>query len=482
MLSKSSITTAWPLAESLAVKGFAARPRPNTVLAALCRYTPIELVKPEVLDNISPEDHSGFLGVMAETVTGGTPEAPSEHDREMQALVQQLSGYIKPHLSFAKNVAGPLLEEYISKVIEDMQKWGEQKASDVFTINVGDLPEIVNNDLFRSDLDNYQGQTLRLPNPRPALGEKTHDEILALMMTGNKSIDTDIVNWISRKDSGFIAALWNSYFSTTGGTYNWVLDPYDLFDRADIAAFLFLVARRLFDQVDESASGVNLSVYRDTMAQVRDFGGTLLYSCCDILEGLAKTNTLVVGIQPDKYRATVCGPVYREWLKNEGSPEIIMGLIVSGTTLSTLQAITSAGAELTQKYDTFMHFFDTRQSNAKLSTFREVLLMEYERLMQTLAPEEKEYLIEDSNYYQEASARVREIVMAVENDDLTCIHRVCLKVIAQGRLYYTDSYKILSAMWDAQAINPNIEPREAAAMAAIQYAADFIADQIEIAA
>lgn len=56
-----------------------------------------------------------------------------------------------------------------------------------------------------------------------------------------------------------------------------------------------------------------------------------------------------------------------------------------------------------------------------------------------------------------------------------------MEIITRSRFYFTDAEMVLSYMEQAAAINPSIQPSEAALLAVIEYVADYLADQMTVA-
>jgi hypothetical protein len=484
MLHHDSITTAWSLAEELAAKGQVVRPRTNTVLEQLVRLCPTDLTRPQEIE-VPPADVPGYYGTYLENTTQGTPEAPSEHDQALNALQRDIALAVTQHVGFARNIVKPLILDYIERVSKALETLQPRRASDLFDIVIQDLPEICEDATFLSDIGSYTSQSVLTPDLKPTLGDKSPEEILALLSTGQKALDGLLVTWYGRLGEDFFTRCWYSFFSQNPAPVKGILcyaevGNLDVFAKADIATFLYIVAGRLYEAVDDSAQGVSLQVYKNTMAQIRDYGGALLAACLKLIQNFEQSKTMVIKLEEANYRALVVGKLYREWLKTGGHPEVILGLIVSGKLIANQVALDTAAPGLLERWQNFSNLFDVRESNQAFTNFRTVLKLEFDQLMGTLTEEEQGYVKEDPSYYQKSIKLVDEVIAGLKTSDMPDLYGTALKIVCRGRFYYTDAEKILSGMEDVRKANPHIDPREAALLSTLEYVCTFLADQFQL--
>jgi hypothetical protein len=71
-----------------------------------------------------------------------------------------------------------------------------------------------------------------------------------------------------------------------------------------------------------------------------------------------------------------------------------------------------------------------------------------------------------------------EYIGCLKLHDLDLVAELALNLMARARFYFTAGYQILSGIEQATKLNPNLDPREAALVSAVNYVTDYLADQI----
>lgn len=488
MITKESVVTSVGLAEALGERGVVAMPKPNTVLAELVRYTNSAVVDTVCSGEcVAGQNYYDPLASTVEDVTSGTMDAPSLHDQCMDSMVPELSKAVIAHLSFARNIVKPLVTEYAEGVTTYLTNFKAPTAADKFCVEICDVPELLEDESFADTLGFYDNKSPIAPDFIPTLGPKTaEEELLQLLMIGDKDADEAIVAWYSRKGENFFLNIWENFFRARQDSnpsqvimYEDVLAS-DVFVRADIALALYLFAVKLFDAVDESAKGMNLNAYKNMIAQTRDFAGCILVDVLRRVDAYEKTKILVISTDPDKQAGKVFGKNYRPWLETGGCPETILGLIVSGKRLSTQTLIDDAKEDLHAQWRAYTVFHTAAESNKQFDYFKDALRLKFRALMNDLNQEEKTYIDSTKDYFDKVEARLDAEINQLKVGDMDDIYVTAMKLMCRARFYYTDAEMILSDIIEACKVNPNIDVREAALIATCNYVFDYLADQITL--
>jgi hypothetical protein len=481
MIQKESILSAIGLAEMLAEKGQVVVARPSTIIAEMVKLTNEDLLTAEMFTD------PPMFAEQLEAITTGTLEAPSSHDLYTDEVIHQVGKAVLNHISFAKNTVKPLVVDYAEGVIEYLSNFKFPAACDQFNVVVADLPELLEDESFVGMLNKYTDKTIINPSVTPSLGVKTGEELLTMMLIGDREADMMISAWFSRLGNDFFVNLWENLFRANQPDraiinfvdYGLILSS-DIFDRADYALAIYLLANKLYDVVDEDVNGMNLNAYKDIIAQTRDFAGSILANAVTRVSGFEKSKILVVGNDSVNQRAKVYGKVYRNWLANGGTIETILGLIVSGRSVSTQDSVDEIGATLTDTWSTHSAFFTAAESNKRFDYFKDALTIKFKEIMSSLTEAELEFANATADYMVAVDSRFLEEMQKLRSSEMDDVYAIALKLMCRSRFYYTDAERILSDIAEAARVNPNVDVREAALIATINYVADYVAAQMAI--
>ena len=367
MLPNSSILTVVPLAEKLTNDGFSVEVRNGTILEQLIKTIPTEPFINIPLDeqpDITPE----MYGYMIENITTSSNELHTPHTLAMDACIKDISKYVLAHISFTKNIVKPIVLEYADKISKELESFNQKKIIDSFDIEIKDYPDVLDNTSFMDDISSYKRSAASIPTKYIEMPKKSLEEILELLLIGSSNVDNLIISWYSRLNSNFIIDLWNSFFyqkENTLYTYN-SLNGKDIFTRCDIGLFLYLIASKLYIKV-EDVKGISLNEYKIAMSEIRDFGGSILYSSIESIDALDKANSLIVNFEKKDNKVIVYGKKYKEWLKTGGKPEVILGLIVSNKKFTDVDAINSIATKLEEEWNQYIQISNSFEINKKFN-------------------------------------------------------------------------------------------------------------------
>jgi hypothetical protein len=488
MLTKQAVLSTIGLSIALAEQGKVAVAKPNTIVSELVRLTNAELAStvsavgddPEKLTDISFE---GFAE-MIERTSAGTLEKPSEHDKTLDAYIDDISKYVTAHLSFARNVVKPIVVEYDQIISSYMANYKPPSAADSFNIEVRDIPEILKDKSFFNSLDAYDSGTPLVPDQMPKLGQKTDEQLIELIKLGEQDADEAIVAWYTRKGDAFLQSVWNSFFAdpaTVSGanflSYD-AVDRMEMFDRIDVYLAMYLFSTKIYSAVDDSAEGMTLTTYQNILAQTRDYAGTMIRQLMTQVSGMLTAGLVVLDINQPAKSARVFAPNYRAWLEAGGQPETVLGLIVDGRRANSIVYLQEAQVDLLAKWSDYRAFHEAVSSNAEFDSYRDVLVLKFRELMSGLAGEEKTFVDATPDYFDRVNTVLTNEIGSLVPSDMKNTFEVAMRIICRARFYYTDAEVILNGIMEASKVNPNIDPRQAALISTINYVADYVADQL----
>lgn len=497
MIDRKTILSSGALAADLAKKGLVLRPKPNTVVAELFEsVSGVDLIglptahssdgKEDISDDTAfYEEYATYF----ESLSSGTPDSPSSHDKISDVFIDDISKFVIKHISFAKNIVKPVVMDYSEAVKRAMEVQGPITPYSDFMIEMVDLPDVVFEKRFNNELKAYKGKTPIKPNNKMTLESKTDDDIIGLLLFGDELIDSHLKAWalqMKEKDPGFFGNIWHCFFTSLENPNEdskWLryedIMGMNIIDRSHYTLALYLLGNRLFNTVDETAKGLSVNAYTDSVAMIRDYGATLLEQSVEQAESYQKTMMVVLETDVSRRACKVYATTYKNWLDHGGSPELIYAVLLTGKRYYSQAMIDSNVDELRKAWSSYTTFHLTTEANLKFDQFKRILKHEFAQIMTGFSEEELAYTQEDTGYLTKAKAIFEKEVDGLKMTAMEDIYGTALILICRARFFYTDAESILTDINTAKLINPNIsDVREAALIATIHYVVDYVADQI----
>ncbi len=427
----------------------------------------------------------GELATIIQKTTGSDNiDNISLHDKALGDTVDTLSNVVKSHISNARTVVKPIVLEMLETMEEFIANNSTINILDDFNIIIKKTPPLLTNTYVTDELDGYVGRTLLYPDLKAKLKSKTYDDILPLLLTGNNDVDKLIVDLVSEMSVDTIVSIYTSFLTTEHTddvlTYQHI-SMLSSYDKMNYGIVIYLLARGLINTVDNDGWDVPLSVYNKTLMELRDYAGTLVALALQQTSLLVRTKQLVLSKDMGTKSITVSGEVYTEWLNSGGSPEVVLGILVSDTSNDTsIPAIDSKSKDYINTWASFTSFYTTSAKNKLFRSFKDFLLGAHNNLFRELTPIEEEYNNDNSGFRDNVSKLVTDTVNTITHKDMDDLSCLALKLVARDRFYFTSAYGILNDIQEATIANPDINVREAALLAAINYITDYALDQISI--
>lgn len=498
MIKESSFTSTLPVASALALSGNIAVAKPGTILSELVAFSaPIETMgadgKPVLTTKEQEAIAAGqsdldFIGWRVQYATEGTFEDPTDHSRAMDAYIRDISKAVTAHVSFAKNTVRPLVTEMAEAFQSYKASFKPKEAADSANIRVLRLPSVLSDESFLDTFSAFKGKPILRPDTSFSLGAKTAEELQQMVLIGHQRTDKMISEWVSNLPESFLFNVWTSFFcgtgvaATTGDTP--VAINYDevarlnAFDKADIALAITLISRKLEDNVE--STNLSLERYRAIASQFVEYGRTLLLSALESIALMLRAGTLI--IEKNVRTMTVCvnGEIYKTWLDSGGTPEVLFGLLVDDGSAISVTLINDSKDKYAKRWEQFSSFYRNRELGNSFTYAKNFLEQQFIGSLQNLTPSEQEIFAKRPNLIEANVAKAREFLASVRPQDIEDSYDVALQLVAKIRFAHTSAYQILSDIVEASKQNPNVDVREAALLAVINYVSDYMADQIAL--
>lgn len=473
MIRESAVNASLPFAQKLQTEGIRLSPKPNTEL-----YELVRLSQPTVDFNVEPTNFSldAFSGYIVQSTDDKA--MASEHSMEMGALVDQLGELVTSHISYAKNTVRPL----VVKFAETLQQFQEMNkapdASSSFNVIQINVPDVLLDSTFLGSIEYYDGKSILAPSKTINLPSKSEEEVKELLSTGTTRVDNLINEWVLSIPQGKLQDIWNSFFGSGGGNmYFTSVQSTNHFEAAHVALAVLLISNKLFNEVS-AGSNESLSGYKSIIGEYREWAGALLSSCLKRIAGSVKNKQLVISMDAQNRSAVVNGVTYSEWLKEGGKPEVIFGMIAGGRFISQRSEIDEKASELESGWYSYCSYYKTIEANLKFSQFKDQLLNQFISSYVDQDEVEKDYLLKNPSIKEASLELYKKEILGMKSSDMADIYQLALNAIAKCRFGYTSAFQILSDINEVGKLNPNIDVREAALLAAVNYLSTYVASQI----
>lgn len=471
MLTKGSLHAAYPLAERLASQGAVLAPLPNTPLEAIVNSSLIHVNVARATPN-GMETMGDFGTTLIEGSTFADQTGGVAHDNEMAKAVENASVAVLFNLDLARNKVNPIVKAVMETAQKAMDDGAKASLSPLSVEPFYYLP-IWDSALLSDLVERHTGTVLSetplqsLQIPRPA-------SFAEAMSTGAANFDAEVTSFCNSVGEEYLASVWNSVFSPNAArTLITVLRGN--YEQANAGLITYLMARRYNEEVPE---GVNMDLnawraYISTiMAQAgRDVVRTLQKRRQDIQMGVlviqSPTSDEPAGV------IKVNGDVYEQWLRDGGSPDLLMGAAFAGNERGY--------KALLEKADFFMKSLQRNrallESQAGFERFtnlvsglRTALTAQINALPEDLAVAGRAVLHE----------RLRKHISHVSQSDLECLWSVARRLVCRTMFPHTDVEVVLKAIDKAAKENPEMDVREAALLATVDYVSTWVSKMMTI--
>ena len=297
MIRGNSFMAAIPVAAELAARGSAMVAAPSTLLSDLVSKSALD---PQSLAAVvGNEDVVQNYGIMVQVATDDAAGNPSQHSLALGGYVDDIAKIVGAHVSYARNTVKPLVVELAEKIADVAQRLKSAPVDQGVEMIIETVPAVLKDDSFLGGLEYFRDRTPVEPT-RLELAPKTNDEVRALMMTGHQRTDELIAAWLSEREVDFPRKIWAAYFGLDRDVWFEQLSDLTQFGKLHHLLGAYLVARKIFDDVQEST--LTLASYQERCLQIRDYTGAQLMISLKGVAMLISSRTLVVAMYLPVFR------------------------------------------------------------------------------------------------------------------------------------------------------------------------------------
>lgn len=502
MLTSRSVESGFALADEFADKGFSIVPVANTPLAFLfkatndlaCCYSPTNAAEAvneaEILSSITE---------LAREIELNSTNAYKLHDQEMDKYVKVIKNSVNNHLDITKNIVKPIVIELMEMVTESFNKDMARNPSDDFNVIAINPCPILSMAGFSSMLEKYENKLPALPKEKIKLKadiKLQESDVYNIITDYYSDLKAEMIDWFNEVNDGFltdsnytsdddICFAFSSFFtkcpddveSVNPTKFDLKTDDLTLLNKLIV---LYTVALYIYER-PEFGIGYTLGQYKEAVAQLRDYAGARICQYMKKLDILNRSQTLILRMSRSSNVIYVNGPIYRAWLQDGNSPEILYSILLNGEGMVTIPTIDTSKVMLMEKWKKWNVLKEVAYKNNSLQRFKDHLRLAFLDQLKDIQEIELLYFNQDKRKLVETvMKRFEENLANLKMHSMDNVLKTCRKLVCRSRFFYTPADKLLSSIEEYSNSNPDIDPQEAALMATIEYVADFVAEQLNL--
>lgn len=460
MINRQTFDQAVPLAQKLAEEGVNLIPLQGSPLADIvstCSTYGLH-VEGRNLDDLQVGDVTQFL---TEEACRKTAEGYNEHNDATAAVVEVASRAVQQSLSFARNVVLPDVKAMLAKV-EETIKGILAARSAPYEIVANGTPDLFRNALLHELVERFHNTTAQSVERRE-MAQIPSTEVRAAIVTGAAQFDAEVDAILGANDGlGYRLA-------------QEVLEGKTDLDRLNnhMAVGVHLLCKSLYDNPYEGVK-MNLVDYNNRLARLIEQSGRMVYQEIERSVRRKKLGHLYDGggVRVEgKYFIHVNNDVYLDMLAKGLTPEALIGNEFLGRRYNDSQLVEHV-EELTLVYTREMRMRTMQAQMEELNLSREAI----ERLFSLeIVEREDEQLPVDRAALQQ---RLRMRLSLLRDGDLSNLTRLVRDLVCHVFYAHTDAQRILTMIDGIGEQYPEIDPREAALLATIEYVTYWVSKQI----
>lgn len=344
--------------------GLVSSPRAGTPLAELYSASYPDGLHGEATyyENGLPRSRDTFIGSsdVIEASMVKEIDGSSTHDHLIEKYSHLAARSVQDSLLLARTVVNPMIREALKDVHARIDETINTNLNRIAIVPVK-TPEALLSPAIADLVSRYDDTAFEDVEIQHIFPDLNVEQIIDAAMTGSKSYDADLRNFLESLGSEKIRAIYQGVFSSNVATdmneqdmimmvsFNrnnspanlsyYVTYPQFYNESSKEASLLsFLLAKKFLNDVPEGID-MNISDYKAYVSHVMEQSGRVLAIYLRKQADQFKRQSLVLNYPQrnpeaiyamDNAKIEVDGHLYEEWLRQGGSPEIILGAFVKG--------------------------------------------------------------------------------------------------------------------------------------------------------
>ena len=306
------------------------------------------------------------------------------HSEIQNDAVKRVAEIIGDIAGVARNVINPRIGELVEKINSEIEGYSNTASDLDIKINLVNVPAPLTNPLLDHLMTNYRNADPhvdmdKIRATQSVIGKLTLEEAHEAMMTGSAGLDPaikEILSGVETDVSPHDIAISAIEHLTVNDNVGWSdSTPRDLMLAGLMVNGLLEFRVDRVGSMLEEDSDLRLAL---TLVRATLFRTLNLF--LEQMEDYAKEGRLQAPIRfykPTKWNVFVNGPVYRDWVRGEGSPEAILGWAASSSRGTMDPSVKNNPGQWVEKFEEKLrhrdHLASVKQEEITRSTVRRVV-------------------------------------------------------------------------------------------------------------
>lgn len=480
MIDKNSAAVGTNLAIALLDKKKDLTPVHGSLLSELSRSVMSALTyKPVAFSEIEPAIIHASSGNTETNRLNQKSYVASSHDTLMDNYSIELANLVASHISFARSVVYKKMTLFSDSVNAFISNLKIRQAEDFFKVNYYRI-----HDVFKTQFleDEMRSQSTQRYTPEVInFGDTLNDEfdLVGYLVTGDHDLDELVKNWFGTEGKEKLF----SYIKNNLPEYSLSLQ-----ERLNYYLINFLFYRNLVIKQDITNGMSVLQLVTKTTVS-RDYHLEQLRNALNMYETVMRTGVILTAdsevkfshLSDREFTITLFADNFQKAAEQGATIEAVFGFIAKHgkTDLNVTNLVA-------QKDDYEKAWHTARALYASfLMKNKEFIRIELKRaLVEVLdtdpTEDEKTFELANKGYREQTIELANLHIDQMTVQELENIPQVAFDLIARTAYRYTNAANIIGDMLEIQGVNPDIDMKEAAQAAAVNYITDFLLSQCNV--
>ena len=428
----------------------------------------------------------------------------STHDLLMEKYSQLAARTVQDNLLLARTVVNPLIRDALKEVHARIDETININMNRIAVVSVK-TPEALLSPAIADLVSRYDDTAFENVEIQHIFPDMNAEQIIDAAMTGSKAYDTPLRSFLESISADKLQRIYRGVFSvnidpnpnsdnkvvavyrnntTPAYLSYYVCYPDTYNDEAKEASLLcFLLAKKFMNDVPEGID-MNLTDYKAYVSLVMEQCGRVLAIYLRKQADQFKRQTLVLGFPTrnpeaiyamDNAQIKVDSHLYEEWLRQGGSPEIILGAFVTGD----IKEIDKGAALLegADKYkEAWNRFYGLLKTEQMSQIFNTTVTAVRDVISKMIATSDENLGLNRA----EAQDRLASIISGLAIYDTKNVHALVRDIVCDTMFPNKNVKRILALVDHYAEENPNMPILEAAYWATMDLVVDWVSSMIQV--
>ncbi|MGG4591711.1 hypothetical protein ACLPJK_25990 [Pseudomonas aeruginosa] len=450
MLNSAIVYAALPLAIKQSELGVQLRARDDTALDFLTKACAVGAVVDTEGNGFDQEALPGILLARSEI---------EDHTDTCDAVVRSAAQAVTRLVGVARRIVMPDVKVLYEKVKSEIDL-RLARLTEPYAIEAVITPPLFKNPLVLDQLEKYENaeQNNDVSIEFPALSK---DEIRQKIATGNVDLDKQVLATLGEGGLESIGRVWE------GSTSIGFIEP-------DYCYALYLLARAMYDEPQEGVK-LSLSQYNAQVSWLIEQSALRFLRVMQTTARDSRLKLLYKGCRLDSDQKVILvdNNVYVELLERGLSPEAVIGNEMLGRKYSVEELLTEPVA--TKVKETYTTNMEVAYATHKVESF-EIARNAIGRILSYEISARAEELVVQPEVLQQ---RLLDKLSLLCEEDIRCLPELMRDLVCDVFYAHTDVKRYLRLLDNIGKQRPDLDGRNAALIALIEYTTAYVAQSIE---